>query len=456
MATSTMTTTTITSTTTTGATLVLSPVSGPTGTVVAATGSNYVGTACSLFSIPSGVGFFASPPSCAISGGILTGGFVVGASAPAGSYTVTVSSASPSSTAGATASATFTVTVPGTGYLSVNLDKWEYLTGLVVHISGDIYTPYCTWTYTNAGGLAVTLSISDSSGSVILTTTTDPNAAGYKNYAYDYALPANAYSGTYTVLVSYNACGSPVYGHGAFQVISEPPHHFVVNVDRTSYVCGSNVLVTGKLWAAMGKDVMIPGATVIFEIHTPSGSVLASGSSTTDSLGIATFRFTLPSTCETGTYVAFASSTHASIVYGGPDVHLTTSTNFPVSGPVTGRTHVTITLSTTDSNGNPKSAFTRGETVLVKVQVNNDGTFSLDNIHILLTIYDPNNVPIFFGISIISLNQGQQQTQLLGLPLGSTLPAGSFRGEIVVLTAFLASGGHYVPDGSGAVTFVVT
>jgi hypothetical protein len=98
----------------------------------------------------------------------------------------------------------------------------------------------------------------------------------------------------------------------------------------------------------------------------------------------------------------------------------------------------------------------RSETVLVKILVNNDGIFSLDNIHVLLTIYDPNNVPIFFGISIISLNQGQQQTQLLGLPLGSTLPVGTFRGEIVVLTAFLASGGHYIPDGSGAVTFVVT
>jgi hypothetical protein len=310
-------------------TLLLSPVSGPTGTVVAVTGSNYVGTACSLFSTPM-AGFFASPPSCAISGGILTGSFVVGASAPAGSYTVTASSASPSSTAGSTASATFTVTAPG-GYLSVNLDKWEYLTGMVVHISGDIYTPYCTWTYTNAGGLAVTLSISDSSGSVILTTTTDPTTAGYKNYAYDFALPANAYSGTYTILFSYNTCGGPVYGHGAFQVISEPPHNFVVNVDRTSYVCGSNVLVTGKLWAAMGSDVMIPGATVIFEIHTPSGSVLASGSSTTDSLGIATFGFTLPSTCETGTYMVFASATFASIVYGAPDIHLTTSTNFTVA-----------------------------------------------------------------------------------------------------------------------------
>jgi hypothetical protein len=305
-------------------TLALTPIQGPAGTVVTASAPGFTGTTCSLFSTPFGL--FTSPSSCAISGGTLTGGFVVGASAPAGSYTVTVSTDK-----GEQVSATFTVAAPGTGYLSVNLDKWEYLTGLVVHISGDIYTPYCTWTYTNAGGLAVTLSISDSSGSVILTTTTDPTATGYKNYAYDFALPANAYSGTYTVLVSYNACGGPVYGHGAFQVISEPPHNFVVNVDRTSYVCGSNVLVTGKLWAAMGSDVMIPGATVIFEIHTPSGSVLASGSSTTDSLGIATFGFTLPSTCETGTYMVFASATFASIVYGAPDIHLTTSTNFTVT-----------------------------------------------------------------------------------------------------------------------------
>ena len=135
---------------------------------------------------------------------------------------------------------------------------------------------------------------------------------------------------------------------------------------------------------------------------------------------------------------------------------LPTHTNFPASNDVTGRTHVTISLSTTDSNGNPKSAFTRGETVLVKVTVTNDGTFALSNVHIMLTIYDPKNVPIFYGISIASLNAGQQQTQLLGTPLGSTLPAGTFKGEVVALSDFLASGGHYVPDGSGAVTFTVT
>jgi hypothetical protein len=323
----------------------------------------------------------------------------------------------------------------------------------MVRISGGINTPFCTWTYTSPGGLAVTITISDPNGAIILTDTTNPSVAGYKNYAYDYGLSTSATSGTYTVLVSYNACGSLVYGQGTFQVSN--PYWFAVSVDKTSYVCGDSVLVTAVVQLLAGSPAAVPGATVVFEIHTSSGSVLATGSSITGPIGVARFQFALPSTCEIGTYVAYGSTTVSKIGDQGT-ITLDARTNILVSRGATGRAHVTITLSTTDPNGNAKSAFARGETVLVKVLVNNDGDFSLDNIHILLTIYDPNNVPIFFGISIISLSLGQQQTQFLGLPLASTLPAGTFRGEIVVLTAFLASGGHYVPDGSGAVTFVVS
>jgi hypothetical protein len=341
--------------------------------------------------------------------------------------------------------------------LSVFFDKSEYYVGDIVHISGGIDTPFCTWTYAPPGGLAVTITISDPNGATIITDTTSPSAAGYKNYAYDYALSGSAVPGgyahyTFSVLVSYSACGSLIYGSGTFQVSN--PYWFAVSVDRTSYVCGDTVLATAVAQILLGSPAAVPGATVVFEIHTASGSVLATGSSATDPMGNARFQFALPSTCKIGTYVAYASTTIPKIGDQG-NIALDARTNILVSQQPT-RMHVIITLSTTDSNGNPKSAFTKGETVLVKVSVNNDGNFSFDNIHILLTIYDPNNVPIFYGISLVSLGAGQQQTQLLGMPLGSAVPAGTFKGEVVVLTAFLASGGHYVPDGSGAVTFVVT
>ena len=82
-------------------TFTLSPASGRAGTAVSASGSNYVGTTCTLSASPGGL--FTSS-SCSISAGALTGGFTVASGASAGGYTVTVT------TSVETKSATFTVT----------------------------------------------------------------------------------------------------------------------------------------------------------------------------------------------------------------------------------------------------------------------------------------------------------------------------------------------------------
>ena len=84
-------------------TLHLSPVSGPVGTGVVASGSNYLGTTCLITAVPSSL--FASS-SCSLSGGTLTGGFTVASGAATGSYTVTVQT---SAGAGDSATASFTV-----------------------------------------------------------------------------------------------------------------------------------------------------------------------------------------------------------------------------------------------------------------------------------------------------------------------------------------------------------
>jgi len=85
------TTTTTTSSSSTSqlapATLALTPVSGPAGTVVSVSGSNYQGTNCVLTPVPPGL--FTSQ-ACSIVAGTLTGSFTVDSSAPAGDYTVTI------------------------------------------------------------------------------------------------------------------------------------------------------------------------------------------------------------------------------------------------------------------------------------------------------------------------------------------------------------------------------
>jgi hypothetical protein len=67
--------------------LTLTPVSGPAGTVVSVSGSNYQGTNCVLTPVPSGL--FTSQ-MCSIVAGVLAGGFTVDSGAPAGDYAVAV------------------------------------------------------------------------------------------------------------------------------------------------------------------------------------------------------------------------------------------------------------------------------------------------------------------------------------------------------------------------------
>ncbi len=101
-----------TTTATTGVgTLVLSPSSGPTLTVVTVIGSNLAGSSCTLSSSPVGL---ALSFACSLSGGTLTGSFTVSAGAPVGGYVVTAVT-----NVAATASALFSVTAPVTPTVTV-------------------------------------------------------------------------------------------------------------------------------------------------------------------------------------------------------------------------------------------------------------------------------------------------------------------------------------------------
>jgi len=93
-------------------TFTLSPTMGVAGTVVAASGSNYAGSMCTLSSSPSGL---MSSSSCVVSGGTLTGVFTVESSARLGCYVVTVTTDVP----GETRSAAFCITATSTAHAGV-------------------------------------------------------------------------------------------------------------------------------------------------------------------------------------------------------------------------------------------------------------------------------------------------------------------------------------------------
>jgi hypothetical protein len=113
----------------------------------------------------------------------------------------------------------------------------------------------------SAGGLAVAIAIYDSNGLLVLNSTTNPSAAGYEQYAYDYVLPAGAMPGSYTVAVSYGSCGGGgacfggVLGRGTFQVAPTTvcttttplPGGISVSTDKNVYGSNNVVQIAGNV-----------------------------------------------------------------------------------------------------------------------------------------------------------------------------------------------------------------
>ena len=152
-------------------TFVLTPTSGLIGTPVSASGSNFVGSTCTLDVTP--VGLFTSQ-TCSIetSTGKLTGGFTVASSASPGMpYTVTVTT-----NAGETKAAPFTVPYPASQTFALSQTSGGGSTG--VTISGTNYVgTTCSLTSTPSGlftSSSCSISAGQLSGGFTIATTASP------------------------------------------------------------------------------------------------------------------------------------------------------------------------------------------------------------------------------------------------------------------------------------------
>ena len=158
------TTTTTTSSSSTSqiapATLTLAPVSGPAGTVISVSGSNYQGTTCILTPVPPGL--FTSQ-TCSIVAGVLTGSFTVDSGAPAGLYSVSVQTnagQSDSATSSFTVIPSYTVTFytdPSSATVTVDGASrtdgttGTYLSGARVHVIANLLSGYSFLNWETSG-----------------------------------------------------------------------------------------------------------------------------------------------------------------------------------------------------------------------------------------------------------------------------------------------------------------
>jgi PKD repeat protein len=270
-----------------------------------------------------------------------------------------------------------------------------------------------------------------------------------RNGFYEMYLPV----GTYTLIAEH-----PGYRQANAIVTIESPGDLVewhitlelvfdlllnIESDRSSYRRGDEVMLTAHVAYRGGA---LTGVDVAFEVRNPRGGVIAGGSATTDNNGVARKTFTLPGDAELGKYSAYASISYQGL----------TASNRTEFSVIEGGFHVSLTLHSTDPEGNPKSSFRRGESPSVKLVVKNDGGSDITKAHILITFYDSNNVPVSFAIDIVDLGIGEERTSIRGFTLSSSAAIGTYKAEVIVLTDFIANGGVYIPDGNGSIDFQVT
>jgi hypothetical protein len=216
-----------------------------------------------------------------------------------------------------------------------------------------------------------------------------------------------------------------------------------LKADKPSYARGEVVTLTASV---VYNGNALSDVEVVFEVRNPVGGVMATGSATTDNNGVARKTFTLPGDADLGRYSAYASISYQGL----------TASNRTEFSVIEGGFHVSLTLHSTDPEGNPKSSFRRGESPSVKLVVKSDGGSDITKAHILITFYDSNNVPVSFSFDIVDLGIGEERTSIKGFTLSPSAATGTYRVEVIVLTDFIANGGVYIPDGNGSIDFQVT
>ena len=215
-----------------------------------------------------------------------------------------------------------------------------------------------------------------------------------------------------------------------------PIQSFTINIspDKPTYSQGEIVYLTGSIIDS-GKTQPTNG-TISIQVLNPNGSTIHIASKTANSFGDFSDNFTLTDEATSGTYTVFV--TLSLLGYQDSYHHAT----FTVGESLTPSIRIS-SLYVTDQSGENRSSFNPGETVIIRVVVQNGGA-ELEKGMIWVEVSTPDGVPIPPVFVETKIKRGEMVTVGVSTPLSDDADLGQYTANSYVSNKMISQGGKFL------------
>jgi len=216
----------------------------------------------------------------------------------------------------------------------------------------------------------------------------------------------------------------------------DPKQSFTINIspDKPTYSQGEIVYLSGSIINS-GKTQPTNG-TVSIQVLNPNGSTIHIASKTANSFGDFSDNFTLTDEATSGTYTVFV--TLSLLGYQDSYHHAT----FTVGESLTPSIRIS-SLYVTDQSGENRSSFNPGETIIIRVVVQNGGA-ELEKGMIWVEVSTPNGVPIPPVFVETKIKRGEMITVGVSTPLSDDANLGQYTANSYVSNKMISQGGKFL------------
>jgi len=234
--------------------------------------------------------------------------------------------------------------------------------------------------------------------------------------------------------------GNEVDDPGDDQKFQKPKIHpvksFTITVtpDKPTYSQGEIVYLSGSIIDS-GKIQQTNG-TVSIQVLNPNGTTIHIASKNTNSFGKYSDNFTLTEEATSGTYTIFV--TLSIVDYQDSYNHAT----FTVGESLTPSIRIT-SLYFTDQSGENRSSFNPGETVIVRVVVQNGGA-ELEKGMIWVEVSNPDGVPLPPVFVEKNIQRGETISIGVGTILSDDANSGEYTANSYVSNKMISQGGKFL------------
>jgi uncharacterized protein YfaS (alpha-2-macroglobulin family) len=216
----------------------------------------------------------------------------------------------------------------------------------------------------------------------------------------------------------------------------DPKQSFTINIssDKPTYSQGEIVYLSGSIINS-GKTQPTNG-TVSIQVLNPNGSTIHIASKTANSFGDFSDNFTLTDEATSGTYTVFV--TLSLLGYQDSYHHAT----FTVGESLTPSIRIS-SLYVTDQSGENRSSFNPGETIIIRVVVQNGGA-ELEKGMIWVEVSTPNGVPIPPVFVETKIKRGEMITVGVSTPFSDDANLGQYTANSYVSNKMISQGGKFL------------